>query len=46
MIISEHVVFEAQFNPSLPNPGRREKIKLKFFIKPLEAPQISVKTKI
>ena len=46
MIISEQVVFEAQFNPSLPNPGRREKIKLKSFIKPLEAPQISVKTKI
>ena len=40
MITSEHVVFETQFNPSLPNPGRREKIKLKAFIKPLEAPQV------
>ena len=46
MIPSENVIFKAQFNPSLPDPGRREKVKLKAFIKPLEAPQISVKTKI
>ena len=38
-------------NPSLPNPGQREKIILNFvaqkaFIKPFEAPQGSAKIKI
>ena len=29
-ITSNNVVFDGQFNPSRPNPGRREKIKLNF----------------
>ena len=29
-ITSNNVVFDGQFNPSHPNPGRREKIKLNF----------------
>ena len=44
-------LIKSDLNPSRPNPGRREKIKLKFlfshfFVVPFEAPQRSVKIKI
>ena len=37
------IYLKVLLNPSHPNPGRREKNKLKAFIKPFEAPQRSVK---
>ena len=40
------IYLKVLLNPSHPNPGRREKNKLKAFIKPFEAPQRSVKIKI